>query len=210
MVKREFLFSIQALSLLVLLLLFLNYSAIVHAAANQNINATVKIGVCGNGIAEDNEDCEDLDLKSKTCVSIGYGGGTLSCDTSCTFNTLLCTPVVISEDNDDSDDSNSSSDDSETVTRTITQVITEVVYKYELPEFIKKFDLNEDNKIDASELYGLSKKWVDAWKGFLVQQVEALKEKDPEVLGSTTCDLNDDSECNLVDFSILMYYVDKE
>jgi hypothetical protein len=204
--KKNILFSIQPFAFLTLFLIltFSVTSRNVHSASTQNIDATVQIGVCGNGSAEDNEDCEGTNLKGETCISLGYGGGTLSCDTSCTLNTSLCTSV----NEDKHSDTNKSKPRTET--KTVTQVITNIIYKYELPDFIKVFDTNGDNKIDASELYGLSKKWVDAWKVFLVQQVEALKEEGPEVLGVSTCDLNKDKECNLIDFSVLMYYVDRK
>lgn len=47
--------------------------------------------VCGNNGAESGEDCDGSDLASQNCQSLGYGGGgTLSCNANCTFNTSLC------------------------------------------------------------------------------------------------------------------------
>ena len=52
---------------------------------------------CGDNIAQRPsdqgtiEDCDGLDLRTKTCVTQGYTGGTLSCNTDCLFNTSQCT-----------------------------------------------------------------------------------------------------------------------
>lgn len=46
--------------------------------------------VCGNGFAEPGEDCDGSDLRGETCVSRGFGGGTLACDSNCTFDTSMC------------------------------------------------------------------------------------------------------------------------
>ncbi len=50
--------------------------------------------VCGNGIVELGEACDGPNLDGQTCTSQGYGGGTLSCTSSCTFNTSQCTPAA--------------------------------------------------------------------------------------------------------------------
>jgi len=47
--------------------------------------------VCGDGVLSPGEDCEGADLGGETCVSQGFGGGgTLSCDAGCTFDTTMC------------------------------------------------------------------------------------------------------------------------
>ena len=46
--------------------------------------------VCGNGVAEMGEDCDGGDLGGETCVSLGFGGGTLACAGNCTFDTSGC------------------------------------------------------------------------------------------------------------------------
>jgi len=46
--------------------------------------------VCGNGVAETGEQCDDPDLRGETCVSRGFDGGTLACSSSCTFDTSGC------------------------------------------------------------------------------------------------------------------------
>lgn len=49
------------------------------------------VSVCGNGIVEGTETCDGTNLNGKTCASLGYTGGSLSCASSCTFDTSACT-----------------------------------------------------------------------------------------------------------------------
>lgn len=76
--------------LLVFLTIFFILSSISKAATNAQIIATVAVGVCGNNIVEYGEDCDRAFLDGQTCISLGYDGGTLSCDTSCDFNVSEC------------------------------------------------------------------------------------------------------------------------
>jgi hypothetical protein len=49
-------------------------------------------GVCGDGIVQAGEQCDDLDLQDFTCPALGFSGGTLYCDDlNCTFDTTYCT-----------------------------------------------------------------------------------------------------------------------
>ncbi len=64
-------------------------------ASTADINATVKLSVCGNGIKEPGEDCDNADLDGKTCESLGFDGGTLACDIGCGFETASCTIPAI-------------------------------------------------------------------------------------------------------------------
>ena len=50
--------------------------------------------VCGNGVVETGESCDGTNLNGASCTSQGFGGGTLSCNSSCGFDTSACTPVV--------------------------------------------------------------------------------------------------------------------
>jgi len=47
--------------------------------------------VCGNNIVEAGEQCDGSDLGGKTCVSLGYDSGTLSCKSNCIYDTSDCT-----------------------------------------------------------------------------------------------------------------------
>jgi hypothetical protein len=70
---------------------FFLFHSFVSAASNATIGITIKISVCGNNIKEGVEQCDGSDLGGATCQSLGYSGGTLSCGTSCNFNTSGCT-----------------------------------------------------------------------------------------------------------------------
>jgi hypothetical protein len=59
-----------------------------HAAG---IEATVKIGLCGDGIVDTTEECDGEDLAGASCSTQGYSGGSLTCRSSCEFNTSACT-----------------------------------------------------------------------------------------------------------------------
>lgn len=50
--------------------------------------------VCGNGVAETGEECDDPDLRGETCVSQGFDKGTLGCHSNCTFDFSGCSNIV--------------------------------------------------------------------------------------------------------------------
>jgi hypothetical protein len=55
--------------------------------------------VCGNGVVEDGEECDGVNLDGETCISQGFaGGGTLSCS-NCSFNTNNCNDVAEDDGN---------------------------------------------------------------------------------------------------------------
>jgi hypothetical protein len=62
----------------------------VQAASSAQITATVAVGVCGNNIVEHGEDCDGSSLDGQTCLSLGYDGGTLSCNVGCNFDVSEC------------------------------------------------------------------------------------------------------------------------
>ena len=51
---------------------------------------TIPPSTCGNGVVDSGEECDGVNLNSKTCTSLGYSGGTLSCITDCTFYESQC------------------------------------------------------------------------------------------------------------------------
>lgn len=59
-------------------------------SASSLITATVAVGVCGNNIVEYGEQCDGSALDGQTCLSLGYDGGTLSCNPACGFNISEC------------------------------------------------------------------------------------------------------------------------
>lgn len=76
-----------------------------------------------------------------------------------------------------------------------------------LPSLISQlFDFNQSGRIELTEVYDVVKKWAVNWRSYLAiirGGQKAGKEK------YETCDLNHDGVCNLVDFSVLMYYVNR-
>jgi len=79
-------FGIVLLLLLLLFFLLLEKS---HAAGSHNLKIQI-LSLCGNNIKELNEQCDGFDLAGNSCLSRGFIGGSLSCNTSCFFNTSEC------------------------------------------------------------------------------------------------------------------------
>ncbi len=62
-------------------------------ADSEAVVITVKILVCGDGVREGWEECDNSDLGGASCASLGFGGGTVSCSPACEFNTSACVPA---------------------------------------------------------------------------------------------------------------------
>ncbi len=45
---------------------------------------------CGNGVIDDGEDCDGMQLSKSTCGELGLGNGDLSCLPTCMFDTSHC------------------------------------------------------------------------------------------------------------------------
>lgn len=68
----------------------------------RNGRANVSVGfddddggvICGDGVVQPGEQCDGSNLAGGSCISLGFVGGTLSCDASCRFNTTACTTGV--------------------------------------------------------------------------------------------------------------------
>ncbi|MBU1243008.1 hypothetical protein KKD52_18575 [Myxococcota bacterium] len=51
---------------------------------------------CGDGtVTAPMEQCEGADLQGASCLTLGYGGGTLACSTACSFELSGCEPIVV-------------------------------------------------------------------------------------------------------------------
>jgi hypothetical protein len=58
----------------------------------EDLQSSVIVTVCGNGVIETGEVCDGSNVGEETCVSQGYDSGTLACSSDCTsFNTSGCT-----------------------------------------------------------------------------------------------------------------------
>lgn len=63
--------------------------------------------ICGDGVRLGAEVCDGADLGGVDCLTVPgetYRGGTLACDTDCTFNTLACDPVEDCNNGGDEDE----------------------------------------------------------------------------------------------------------
>jgi hypothetical protein len=172
-----------------------------------SIDATVKTSVCGNGEIEGGEDCEGEDLNNQTCISLGYASGDLSCDIACSFDTSECiapsptpTPTPSPSSSPSSTSTPTSSPTTETQTLIASPVPTEAAGTPTpivalLPSLIRSFDQDASGRIEINELLGAVRGWLDEWQ------------KGPDE--PRACDLNHDGECSLIDFSVLLYYIER-
>ena len=70
------------------------YGGTLACAADCSLNLTscMLAGRCGDGIVQDahGETCDGPELNGQTCNDLGYCGGTLSCKSTCIFQTVGC------------------------------------------------------------------------------------------------------------------------
>jgi hypothetical protein len=85
--KKISLFLIFLFGVIFLFSLFLKFE---ETKAKISTTTITIVSVCGNNIREGSEQCDGKDLGGQTCTSLGYSGGTLSCNPDCTFNTSGC------------------------------------------------------------------------------------------------------------------------
>jgi len=82
--KRNFIIVLLAIIALVT-------SVRTQAGETAGVNLTITVGpFCGNGVAETGEQCDGSQLRGKTCASINFGSGSLTCSALCQFNTSGC------------------------------------------------------------------------------------------------------------------------
>ncbi len=76
---------------LIIIIFLITSVFFIYKIKSASVNVTaIKPGICGNNIKEINEECDGPDLGGQTCTSLGYSGGTLTCNSNCTFNTSQC------------------------------------------------------------------------------------------------------------------------
>jgi hypothetical protein len=167
-----------------------------------SVNATIKIGVCGDGEVEGDEQCDGVNLNSKTCGGLNYASGILTCDKSCSFNTTEC--LLVSPTATPVPTTSNSTNPVVTITtgpiQTIQRLIDPLIFRESellLPQ-LEVFDSDQDGVINASEVFLAIKRWLGEWQ--LVRTNEQNKK----------CDINNDTVCDLRDLSVLLYYVDRQ
>lgn len=248
------------ISSLVVVGLIVSNSGVYSQSNTDTIEATVKANICGDGTVEGPEDCEGSQLRGRTCVSLGYVGGSLSCDAACEFDVSACTTTVADTATTDDDEITSkTTTDSDSIVSTIIQTVTAPFRRGLMPTALEKFDSDDSGRLEVREMRVVVGQWVEGWRkvmaarlGQLPQtETERLMEPDketgmtrlmallsPEVerggrgvsmekieveqAGELTifsgaveveeenlavCDINDDQDCNLIDLSIILYFI---
>lgn len=198
----------------ILLIIAVFLSGDVHASASDTINATTKISVCGDGIAEESEDCDTSDLKNQTCQTQGFSTGTLVCDQACEFDRTGCSGTVTTSPTNQpvtnspvptlttpsipTNTSNQSNSPAPAFFEQVSQPLVQFITGVTLPTQVLRFDTNGDGILQWNEVQANLTIWHTSWK-FSQSQATATPE----------CDINGDESCSLVDFSVLMYYVEQ-
>lgn len=70
------------------------YQLPIFAATDSSSNSVEITGTvpgCGDGMIQSGESCDGSDLNGQSCSTQGFSGGTISCNSDCTFNTSQCT-----------------------------------------------------------------------------------------------------------------------
>ena len=159
------------------------------------IDASIRLAICGNEEIEWGEDCEPIFFEPFSCSLLGYEGGVVLCDSSCSYDFSECIipdppPPPVIDDEDDIDDVIE-----ESVEKYVPK-IRDIPTKYEYP-FLEYFDLNGNGRIDENEFVVSVKLWGQYWK---------LYREESEDIDTLRCDLNKDGRCDIVDLSILLYH----
>jgi hypothetical protein len=164
----------------------------VAKAADGSIDATVKIGVCGNDLGEANEECDGVDYRGKSCSSIGMQGGPVFCDISCSIDYSNCEPIPVPPPKPQIPAPTPTSPEEEVVLEETFSPLTNIIQAKRLPSLIGSFDTNGDDFLDAEEMVLFLTDWVKEWSS-----------------GGETknCDINGSNQCDLVDLSVLLYWI---
>ena len=176
------------------------------AASYTNITATTRVNICGNSLVETPaEDCEGTDLNNTSCIALGYAGGTLSCDISCAFDTFLClsatpTPslapsVAVGEVGSPAPTLAPSVAVGEVGSPPIPPIIVTTLstLPQKILSLMRQAGVDVLTQSPSAPLRSVLLLWVESWR----EQA------------TTTCDINGDNDCNLVDISILLFYTDR-
>lgn len=99
MKKNDLKFYLFLLLTIVIAIVFFVYGKkIVYSS--DSVVTTVKISVCGNGIKEGGEDCDNNDFGGLACSNYGFNTGNLSCDVACDILTSSCSTTTPPPNND--------------------------------------------------------------------------------------------------------------
>jgi len=230
------------------------------------VDVRIKISVCGNGIKEGGEECDQSDLDNENCSTQGYSSGTLACDYSCFFDYDDCvmvsptptptpsptptstptpTPTPSPTSTPASTTTATSTPSPTSISTTSPTVLPTVSLTprttttpratstalprasvspsfnsqlfeseidqgktgqvAELPWQLTLFDLDNSGKIENHELFPAAKNWLEEKKKVDSPNFASIgKEKE-----NLVCDLNKDNICNIIDFSLLLFFVER-
>ena len=90
MFKHSRILRISLLYIFPLFLVGIFFVTQINAQINNSINARVQISVCGNGILEGGEECDNSDFNGYTCANYGHDTGSLACNVDCTVDSSNC------------------------------------------------------------------------------------------------------------------------
>lgn len=177
---KEYFLLILAFTFLSRFLVFPKASLWAADEASESVDATVKISVCGNNMKEGGEDCDKDDLDNQTCVSIGYGEGTLGCDIGCGFDISECgpaptatptpmatatpTPTPTTAAATATSAPGPTSTPAPAPTATPTPIVVTLVEIVPLPEKVATFDIDGDGQIAVQEVAEAVQLWVEEWR----------------------------------------------
>jgi hypothetical protein len=74
---------------LVLLLVMVS-SASAQGSGQGEVSIDARVPGCGDGVVETLEECDGVNLNGASCMSRGFTSGSLSCTSSCSFNSSAC------------------------------------------------------------------------------------------------------------------------
>lgn len=176
--NQQLIFKIFFIPVVLIIILF-SFISTTSAQENNEIIATVRISICGNGIIEEGEICDSANLNNLTCKDIGYITGELKCSISCDeYETLLCSNIsgdsnreetlnegiIIKAVQEDQDNSDMSSSKSQQIVKLNNQniiiseqslFITEIYnsdINYDESQVIENIDNNENSTILNSDV----------------------------------------------------------
>lgn len=176
------------------------------------VNTTVKINICGDMIVEGPEDCEGNTVNDVTCSDLGFSSGNLTCDIACSYDTTSCIPITptptsqasqrASVDGFSQIPSNSQETNFPAENGTLTPSLVPSRIRSALPPSLQVFDVTGKGRITRGDLPSVLQIWLDDWKAL-------LDVNNRNNTGSTNCDINNDTLCDMRDLSILLYYVEQ-
>jgi hypothetical protein len=66
------------------------HGAALASPTSNSVTVTGTVPGCGDGAIQTGESCDGFNLNNQSCFTLGFFGGSLSCNANCTFNTAQC------------------------------------------------------------------------------------------------------------------------